>query len=335
MKAEHTNLINKDRVNLHEVIPLNAPLALFIDICNLCNFRCSFCAMHSSGYKLEFKKQLMERKVFESIIDNLHNNNIKLKALRLYTNGEPFLHPDIIKFIQYAKKMNICDLIEITTNGSKLNPKLNEKLVNNGIDRIRISIEAIDEKGYQEIAGVSIDFEKFRDNILDLYQRSRGKCEIYIKIVDAAVETGEKKELFYKLFEDRCDKIFIENIVPIWTGWHEINDRFDIGQKGSQGQEKNKCTICTLPFYSCVINPDGTVVPCCADWERKLILGNVMDSPFIEIWNSKMMKEFWISLLEGKKQHIEPCNKCEYIKYCSVDNIDLYAKQILERIQSN
>lgn len=330
MKAEHTNLVNQNRVKLQDVIPLKAPLALFVDICNICNFKCKFCAMHSSGYNLKFKKQLMEFELFKSIIDDLNINKIKLKALRLYTNGEPLLHPDIIKFIRYAKNSNVSDFIEITTNGSRLNSQINEKLADSGIDRIRISVEAIDEKGYEKIAGISIDFDKFRENILDLYKRSRGKCEIYIKIVDAAVETKEKQELFYKLFEDRCDKIFIENIVPIWVGWDEINNRFDISEKGSQGQEKNMCKICTLPFYSCVINPDGSIVPCCADWERKLILGNVVDKSFIQIWNGKKMSDFWISMLENKRQYIEPCNRCEYMKYCSIDNIDEYADDILK-----
>ena len=239
MKAEHTNLVNKNRVNLQDVIPLKAPLTLFIDPCNACNFNCKFCAMQTSDRNLKFKKQLMDFELFKSIIDDLKSNNIKLKMLRLAANGEPLLHPQFSEFVRYAKQAEVSDYIETITNGSKLNPALNEKLVNSGIDRIRISVEAIDEEGYQEISGISINFDEFRENILDLYKRSEGKCEVYIKTVDAAVETEEKEKLFYKLFQDRCDKIFIDSIVPVWSDFDEINQRFNMEKNGGGGYMVN------------------------------------------------------------------------------------------------
>ena len=107
---------------------------------------------------------------------------------------------------------DVAEWIETITNGSMLNPKLNQELVDSGIDRIRISIEAIDAVGYKNIANVNIDVKILVENIADLYKRSRGKTEIYIKTVDASVDTESKKELFYTMFGDICDKIFIDNV---------------------------------------------------------------------------------------------------------------------------
>lgn len=332
MKAKHTNLVNKNRVKLQDVIPLKAPLTLFIDPCNACNFRCDFCAIQTSGRNLKFKKQFMDFELFKSTIDNLKSNNIKLKMLRLAANGEPLLHPQFSELVKYAKQAEISDYIETVTNGSRLYPELNKKLVNSGIDRIRISVEAIDEEGYEKISGVSIDFEKFRENILDLYKRSRGKCEIYIKTVDAAVETKEKQELFYNLFEDRCDKIFIDSVVPLWSDFGEINDRFDIKTNGLHGQQLERITVCPFPFYSCIINPDGDVTACCSDWERKFIIGNLNEQSFCEIWNGEKMKKFWISILEGNRFKMPPCDKCLYPNYNCTDYIDPYAEEILKNL---
>lgn len=334
MKAEHTNLVNKNRIKLQDVIPLKAPLTLFIDPCNGCNFSCNFCAIQTSDRNLKFKKQLMDFELFKSIIDNLKSNNIKLKMLRLACNGEPLLHPQFPEITKYAKQAEISDYIETVTNGSKLNPELNENLVNSGIDRIRISVEAIDKEGYERIAGVSIDFDKFRENILDLYKRSQGKCEVYIKIVDVAVETEEKQNLFYKLFQDRCNKIFIDSVVPVWSDFDEINQRFDMGKNsGVHGQQLKEVVVCPFPFYSCVINPDGDVTMCCSDWERKLVIGNLKKQSLLEIWNSEKMKNFWISLLEGNRFKIPPCDKCLYPNYNCTDYIDPYANEILKNFR--
>lgn len=331
MKAEHTNLVNKNRVNLQDVIPLKAPLTLFIDPCNACNFNCKFCAMQTSDRNLKFKKQLMDFELFKSIIDDLKSNNIKLKMLRLAANGEPLLHPQFSEFVRYAKQAEVSDYIETITNGSKLNPELNEKLVNSGIDRIRISVEAVDKEGYERIAGVSINFDEFIENILDLYKRSEGKCEVYIKTVDVAVETKEKQELFYKLFQDRCDKIFIDSIVPVWSDFDEINQRFNMEKNGGvHGQQLKKVVVCPFPFYSCVVNPNGDITLCCSDWERKAIIGNINDKTLLEIWNGEEMRKFWISLLEGKRFEITPCDKCLYPNYNCTDYIDPYANDILK-----
>lgn len=330
MKAERTNLINQNRVNLQDVIHLKAPLTLCIDPCNICNFNCKFCAIQTSDRNLKFKKQLMDFEFFKSIIDDFKSNKVHLKMIRISANGEPLLHPKFTEFVKYTKKAGISDYIETITNGSKLNPELNEKLVNSGIDRIRISVEAIDEEGYEKIAGVTIDFKKFIDNILDLYKRSRGKCEIYIKTVDAAVATKEKQELFYELFEDKCDKIFIDSIIPLWSDFDEINSRFNIKKNGLHGQQLEQIRVCPFPFYQCIINPDGDVTVCCSDWERTVIVGNLNKQSFLEIWNGERLRNFWIALLEGKRFEMSPCDTCLHPNYNCTDYIDPYAKDILK-----
>ena len=51
------------------------------------------------------------------------------------------------------QQVNVSEWIETVTNASQLSPIYNEQLVNSGINRIRISIEAIDGEGYLNIAG--------------------------------------------------------------------------------------------------------------------------------------------------------------------------------------
>lgn len=172
MSAKRESNVNPNRSRLEEVLPLETPYSLFIDPCNLCNFKCQFCAVQTSHKGLNYKKGFMSMELYKKIVDDICGFPDKLRMLRIAQHGEPLLHPELPEMIRYAKEKGVSDFIEIVTNGSKLNPQLNTKLVESGLDRIRISIEAVSAEGYQEIAGTKVDFERMRSNIKDIYAKS-------------------------------------------------------------------------------------------------------------------------------------------------------------------
>jgi radical SAM protein with 4Fe4S-binding SPASM domain len=45
---------------------------------------------------------------------------------------------------------------------------------------------------------------------------------------------------------------------------------------------------------------DGDVVPCCFDYNKKLVLGNVSGSTLSEIWNDSPMKNLRREFIENK-----------------------------------
>ena len=334
MRALNENIVCTNRNRLEEVIPLATPYTLAIDPSNLCNFRCNFCAIQSKIENLSFRKQLMDKNLFMKIIDDLQEFPEKLKVLRINGQGEPLLNPDLPEMIKYAKDKEIAEFIEIITNGSLLCPELNQKLIDSGIDRIRISVEALDEEGYKNIANAKIDFETFRENIKDLHDRSGTRCEVYCKIVDVAVPTEEDKERFFELFGDICDRIFIDNVIPLWSDFEEINQKMRIGKTGMHGQEIKNVKVCPFPFYSLIINSDGEVTVCCADWKRKLVVGDLKNESLKEIWNGEILRSFLIKLLQGEKNSFEMCKKCLLPMYDCNDNIDEYADTLLNNMQT-
>lgn len=171
--AEVKTIINKDRNKLEEVIPLDTPYSIYIDPSNLCNFKCNFCAMQTSSKSKNIPKQCMSFNMLKKIIDDITKFKNKIKIIRMTVNGEPLFNKELPDMIAYAKEKGVADYIEIITNGSLLNKEFNRKLIDSGIDRIRISIEALDAKGYEEIAGIKINFDRFLDNIKDLYENKK------------------------------------------------------------------------------------------------------------------------------------------------------------------
>lgn len=331
MKAINDNIINRNRNKLEDVIPLSTPYTVAIDPSNLCNFKCNFCAIQSKSEKLNFKKQFMDKKLFFKIIDDLTEFPEQLKVLRINGQGEPLLNPDLPEMIQYAKDKHVAEFVEIITNGSRLNPELSKRLIDSGIDRIRISIEALDADGYYDIAGAKINFDNFVNNIKYLHDIS-GNCEIYCKIVDVAVPTDSDKQKFYNLFGDICDRIFIDNVIPLWSDFEEIKDNMVIGEKGVHGQKVQNVMVCPYSFYSLIVNSDGEVTACCADWKRKLVFGDLNNDKLTDIWRGEKLRNFWIEMLKGNKNSYEMCCKCTLPAFDCNDYIDDYADMILRRV---
>ena len=173
------------KVPLEDRIPLSTPFSAHIDICSICNFRCSFCfqADTKSMQDVGLKRGKMPMDLFTKIVDGLKEFDEKFKKVKIGNHGEPTLHEDLPKMIAYIKQSKTAEIIEIFTNGSKLNPDLNIAMIEAGLDRINISLEGLTGERYQQVAGVHIDMEEMIRNITHLYS-IRQNCKIYIKIAD-------------------------------------------------------------------------------------------------------------------------------------------------------
>lgn len=200
---------------------------------------------------------------------------------------------------------------------------------------MRISIEGLNEKDYENVCQKKINFDNLVQNISDLYSKTKN-MEIYIKIANISVPTEEKKKLFFDTFSNICHKIFIENIAPIWSDYEnntniKLHNNCDKGVRGQNVDTDIK--ICPFPFYQLVIHPDGDCNVCCADFKRELKIGNVAKEDLVSIWDSKKLRDFWKLNAEGKRNCFNVCKKCEYPNFSQNENIDDYSKQILQNLK--
>ena len=67
---------------------------------------------------------------------------------------------------------------------------------------------------------------------------------------------------------------------------------------------------CYYPHYTFFMDYQGDVAPCCHDWSKKLVLGNLKTQTFEEIWLSKEWRELRLSLAAGNR-NVSPCNVCD------------------------
>lgn len=331
MKAtKRAKIYSTERTPLETVIPRETPFSVEVDIASVCNLKCKFC-FHSDDAKIRESKirfGTMDMALYKKIIDDIGRFPQKPAKLKLFEFGEPLMNRNMPEMIRYAHEKDIAGSIETVTNGTLLNEKLNIELVNAGLSRINISVESLSDKGYEEVAGVKLKFDEFVENIRHFYNNRRN-CFVYIKIIDLGNLKEEEKELFYDTFGDISDEIFIENVAPVWKGT-SAND-FTAKSVGSYGQPLIYKHVCPFIFTRMIINYDGTVVLCCADWQRQEILGDVNNESLYNIWNGERLHNIQLKHLNGERESIQLCKGCTTLSTSTIDNVDKYRLEILER----
>lgn len=334
MAAEIKPICGLDRVPLKDVIPLNTPFTLFIFPTTFCNFKCNYCG-HSLGYeemkkKYDFEPQMMSEATFLEILDQAREFKQKFKVVSLTGHGEPMLNPNLANMIRILKKSNIADRIEVISNASLLTYDLSDKLIESGLDVLRISIQGLSSQKYNDVCNFNLDFQNLIKNIKYFYD-NRQNCKVHIKIMDVSLNEGEEA-LFYELFENICDRMYIEKCRPVYDGVEYNDSAFEIADR--YGRVHKKREVCPLPFFMLGIFPNGDVEPCDTIY-KPIILGNVHENTLLEMWNGNKLKEFQKMQLEKKRNINLKCKVCYAPDDVShpEDDLDNDAKEIIDRIK--
>lgn len=337
MKAEIKSKLNlEQRVALQEVIPLETPFLLYVDPSSACNFRCQFCP---TGHKdllraSEYKRSVLDLGLFEKLLRDLEAFPEPLKVMRMNKIGEPLLNRKLPEMIAMAKAGGRVRYIDLATNAALFTPELLTRLIEAGLDRLNISLEGVSREQYAEHAKVKIDFDRLVENVRWLYAH-RGGCEVTVKVPGNFLGEGDR-ERFFALFGDHCDRIFVEELSPIWPGF-DVEQRAGVAVQEQAGQYRQTLRdkdVCTYLFYAMAVNADGTVSACCPDWDQKLVVGDLKRESLREIWHSEAMRRLRLQHLRGERRDNPVCRDCGHVKYAQVDDIDAYKSQLLRKLDA-
>ena len=137
----------------------NRPLRdIRISLTDKCNFRCPYCMpkeIFKAGYKFLDQQAILSAS--EIVRLALIFKDLGINKIRL-TGGEPTLRNDLLTIISELAK--IPDLeIAMTTNGTRLD-ELALPLREAGLNRITVSLDAVDAATFEKMNDVSVPLEK-------------------------------------------------------------------------------------------------------------------------------------------------------------------------------
>lgn len=345
MQAQKISWGEKNRTQLVDVLPLETPITIGYEASGRCNLKCSYCTQ--SSHNNPIPKVDLDLKAFEKSIDSLKKFPSSIKNIVFAVSGEPTLNKDLYTMVEYATKAKIANDITIFTNAVALTPKVSKALIDSGLSILRVSIQALSSQGYQELCGVSVDFDSIIENIRFFYNYKKLKksvngheCKVFVKIVDQSLKEPGDKERFYNIFGDISDEIAIETIVPIRLEV-EYASRNDISySKTMVGEDTlESIQVCAQPYYAMYIRCDGTVNACCITDPQHLVIGNIISNPDLySIWNlgwdrGTALGEIRYNILKQGIKNCEICNKCKYPYYGMhhCDRIDTIRSKLLKQ----
>ena len=280
------------RTYLKDILPLEMPLSINIEVTNACNLACKYC-IHSLKRETQISMGLMpyefmSEDIINAFIEGLRSFGKPIKSVRFAGFGEPLLHRQLSNIIKTIKRDKLADKVVIFTNAFSLTCDKILELVESGVDSFQLDIQGLSDNDYKINCDRNVDFNNIVNNVKFLYE-NKGGSEVYIRTLRFEVE-GRREE-FYNTFKNYADYIAIDNTCSISD---EIDYSQMINEEDLRTDENNVYSrYCPQPFFQLTVNADGTVAACCGAISRNnnpLIIGNIKNNTLKEMWNGTKLR---------------------------------------------
>ena len=168
------------------------PVCLYLETTNRCNLLCETCPR---TFETLEPPADMSWELFTKIVDQVPN----IARVVLHGVGEPMLVRDLPRMIRYLKARGTYVLFN--TNGTLMQPKRFQDLIDTGLDELRVSLDAADREAYARVRG-----KDFFDRIVRVvgkfvaYQREVGATTPRVSLwLTGLKETIEQLPAFVRL----------------------------------------------------------------------------------------------------------------------------------------
>lgn len=290
------------------------PRQLELEITTKCSKKCIHC--ENTWWKND--SQPRRHMAYRDVI-NILEQFPGLRWVSLVGEGTSFEHPDMMRFIQYVKNREImCYMVDHLSDWTDDTIR---KVMDYDLDGLSISLDAATAKTYERLK-VGCNFENVTTNIRKLVEQKKRRRSPLPEImftfiamkrnvheipdyVDLIASLGTRKDFgpgsrmgvvrllaFKQILHLQINDI-PDELIQEAQRRAEKHDLF-INFTGTNEQEDLPSPDCCLAWMEPYIFMGGYISQCCAvfisnnrDFIRKHSLGNVLEKPFREHWNSR------------------------------------------------
>lgn len=268
-----------------------------IEITSVCNMRCTFCPHPDMARD----KKHMSKEVFAEASKYF----ISGQVIGLYMMGDPLLHPNLIDFIEIAKRKGCKP--EIATNS----------LAFRGSDHIRAILQSglsyvildmsrwkerpdIMDRAYHNIQLLLDHYTAYNKSLVNL-------PTIALQLVNKSGSTQAFPTWALVAAERNPGKVLLKRkFLDTWAG--QMKELYDFTDVLAPPERKP----CHEPFERVAVLQNGDVVPCCRDAEGLTVYGNIMQQDLKEIWHGEVVGNVRNLMLASKNDKLpEPCRSCD------------------------
>ena len=276
-----------------------------VEASSICNLNCLCCGTRDSTRSRGF----IDVGFFKEVVENVIVPN-KQKYITMNTIGETLMHPEFGKLLEILD-MNSISLILVTNGLLFLKHTKEMEQYSHVISQIQLSIDGATKETYEKLRrnGKFDVLLKNLDWLKGLNEKVKAKIPMEINAV-LSEDNIDEVPLFFRVFSEYVSK---ENIL-FWL----LCSRMSTQSKGdyfhSNRLLKNvKPAIkspCSMPYIKSHVLYNGDVGACCRDYHGELIVGNVKDNVFNDIWTGSKYRKLRQMLSENRHKEIPLCRDC-------------------------
>lgn len=243
----------------------------------------------------------------------------RLRQLTFAGYGEPFTNPDLLSMVKYGKEKRL--YIRVITNG-KLLPRIDpQAIIKSGLDRMDISIHAMNPETFRMIRGEersNIDEVKKSVRALARMRERNGHIpHIVINNVAMKMNLDEIPDVIDWAISIGADEVSIAKMTLFGTETENISlnkaETKKLIRYKKEGVRKgikilfcDKGDHCLDLWNHMIIKSDGDVVPCVGldcDWS----IGNIRTTQVQDMWSGPQYQALRARFLAGA---LTQCSGC-------------------------
>jgi radical SAM protein with 4Fe4S-binding SPASM domain len=315
--------------SVHVISPPGKDLPLqhvHLTMTQRCNLDCLMCVRpHAHG--------LVEADVTEAILGPVLDAGPALSSVSAMGLGEPLLNPRFCQIVQDFKRvMPLHGTVGTNTNGTLIDHRLAEQLVETGLNWISFSLDGATKETTERIRR-GLDFDRVLrgiEHVVDYRLKSARKNlslgsnfviqEHNLSEIPEFVRLAGSLGLDYVSFNHRRDfpsgRFVIQDVDTLAQLFRAATDEgtrngVKLGLPGLRKHREPRCTFMEMTYVTLA----GDVIPCCrvlleTTPEPTIKFGNVKEKPLLEIWEDPAYRAFRRQVVEGDLP--DYCKPCEY-----------------------
>lgn len=338
---------------------------LVVELTNRCSLACVHCSVSEAGHAHHAQSGYLDPQVFDGLLADLVQHNVRFDALILFWLGEPLLHPHFTRLYRQAVRAAVrhktFGKIEVHSNGTHLTAARVAALLNDADvpQVIHLSLDAVRQQTYTAVKGLD-RLARVDGNVAHLLQ-TRGKVRsrwprVVLQYIVGSNNVDEAPEFRARWEQEaRTAGLAVRSVAghvppgddvvvffrqldcPTPAQQEHENAVFrramtqmglSLPAQAARGEtvEAVNLSPCSGFWKSPVVSWDGRLTVCTRDNTLEHGLGSLRDQSFTSMWWGEQQRRRRRQVAQGDYTGLDLCSTCFIPR--SLNHTELSASEI-------
>lgn len=285
-----------------------------VELTNACPMECPFCPRGRGEMTRSIGR--LDLGLLAEIVAQVKHLPPR-KPFGMHHFGDPLLHPELMAAVRIVAAAGLEP--ELSINPGLLKPGVAEALIDAGVGTLIVALDGFDTPTLQAMRGRAAgSFEQAAASIERLIALAAQRQPAPTLVISMVATTLNRHQ--WPLLFERYQRRELPWLKPVLRALDDFGNPA-IAPLGIHRLRQ----LCATPYHFVTVLWDGTVVPCCHDFDGRIALGNLGRQSLEQVWTGDTFRRFRERWQAGRFDDGEPCQRCPWFvsRYVEQDHIAL------------